>query len=103
MLHRRVFVFVDNDAARAGLIKLCSPVATIQHVLRKLATFQELAPCFIWFSRVPSSSNIADNASRFVKLEVFADVAKKVDVSIRSLLPPEVAVRNMMRRADVWE
>ena len=62
--HRRVFFFIDNDAARAGLIKQYSDSASIQRVLRAMAEEQLVHPCFQWFCRVASLSNVADEASR---------------------------------------
>ena len=78
--HRRVFFFIDNDAARAGLIKQYSDSAVIQGVLR--AEEQLKHPCFQWFCRVASSSNVADEASRLKPLLMFEDVAEVVDVSL---------------------
>ena len=61
---RRVVVFVDNDAARFGLIRGYSPNlasrALIEATWQQAATLQ-LAP---WFERVPTSGNPADAASR---------------------------------------
>ena len=75
---RRVIYFVDNDAARAGLIKLQSDVPTIRRALLQLVRTWEACPTFPWFSRVPSASNLGDNASRLERLEIFADTATEV-------------------------
>ena len=82
MLHRRVFFFIDNDAARAGLIKMTSDVPVIRRVQLDLVKEWASTPSFPWFARVPSSSNIADSVSRLEKLpfrhegavEVFPDL-----------------------------
>ena len=63
-MHRRIFIFVDNDAARASLIKMSSNSRSLQSCLLKVADILQQTPCFPWFCRVPSSSNIADGPSR---------------------------------------
>eukprot|EP00435_Cladocopium_sp_Y103_P019275 s793_g4.t1 len=62
---RRTFLFIDNEAARANLISMYSPVVTQAKLLRRL--FDTTAACsmYLWVSRVPSVSNIADAPSRF--------------------------------------
>ena len=69
---------MDNDAARAGLIKLQSDVPTIRRALLQLVGVWEACPTFPWFSRVPSASNLGDSASRLEPLELFADKATEV-------------------------
>ena len=64
LLHRRTFFFIDNDAARAGLIKVHSSVETISKVLLKFAVLLAEWPSYPWFSRVASASNCADRISR---------------------------------------
>ena len=76
--HPRTFYFVDNDAARAGLIKLQSDVPTIRRALLQLVGTLEACPSFPWFSRVPSASNLGDSASRLEELALFANVATEV-------------------------
>ena len=61
---RRVLVFVDNDAARAALIKGSSgsmPSARLVHQAWVAAARHGMSP---WFERVPSPSNVADAPSR---------------------------------------
>ena len=62
--HRRVFVFVDNDAARASLIKMSTEVAAMKVMLLRLAELLAEVPCFPWFARVASASNPGDAPSR---------------------------------------
>ena len=60
----RVLVFVDNDAARAALIKGSSgsmPSARLVHQAWLAASRHGMSP---WFERVPSPSNVADAPSR---------------------------------------
>ena len=65
--HRRVFVFVDNDAARASLIKMSTDVASMRVMLLRLAELLAEVPCFPWFARVASSSNPGDAPSRLAR------------------------------------
>ena len=64
MLHRRVFLFVDNDGARHCLINLSSKSGHIRSMLASLALLQARHPMLLWYSRVPSASNCADDPSR---------------------------------------
>lgn len=65
LLARRAFLFVDNEAARASLISMWSPVVTHAKLLRQLWDVIRTNSIFMWTSRVPSASNIADRPSRF--------------------------------------
>ena len=78
MKHRRVVFFIDNDAARAGLIKMTSDVPSIRRVQLDLVASWSTTPCFPWSSRVPSASNLGDSISRLQPLPILADVAKEV-------------------------
>ena len=44
--HRRVFFFVDNEAARGALIKMGSPVNDMRILLEKLSSEWLKKPCF---------------------------------------------------------
>ena len=80
--HRRVFVFVDNDAARASLIKMSTNVDSMKIALLRVAALKRATPSFLWFARVPSSSNPGDAPSRLEDLEVDRPGAKKIEVSL---------------------
>ena len=62
--NRRVLVFVDNEAAKASLVRMNSDAPSMKKVLRKIAALNERAPTNCWYSRVPSASNPADAPSR---------------------------------------
>ena len=66
MLHRRVFVFIDNEAARQTLISHSSASRSMQAVLLPIAMKLAQMSAFMWFSRVPSLSNPADAPSRLI-------------------------------------
>ena len=59
-----VMIFIDNDAARFGLISGYSPVAasaSLISVTWAIASQLSVAP---WFARVPTVCNLADGPSR---------------------------------------
>lgn len=60
----RTFIFIDNEAARACMISMYSPVQTHAAMLRKLSDIYADRSLFVWISRVPSVSNPADEPSR---------------------------------------
>ena len=65
-------MFVDNDGARHCLINLSSKSGHIRSLLASLALLQAKHPMLLWYSRVPSASNCADDPSRlqFEKLRL---------------------------------
>ena len=72
-IHRRVFYFIDNDSARACLIKMISSSAVFNEVLRRITIMSAASPSFAWFSRVPSPSNVADEPSRMSPLLIMQE------------------------------
>eukprot|EP00438_Fugacium_kawagutii_P005382 Skav230419 [mRNA] locus=scaffold726:5721:6758:- [translate_table: standard] len=64
MKDRRSIWWVDNEAARFGLIKGISPSLAMQGLIREFYIMDLAFPTFSWIERVPSSSNIADPPSR---------------------------------------
>jgi hypothetical protein len=67
--HRKVLIFIDNEAARVSLIKGNSGN---QHSARLVWAFHDLdieQQCRMWVARVPSCSNPADAPSRLEFLE----------------------------------
>ncbi len=62
---RRVFIFVDNESARANLISMYSPVLVQSMLLRFMFRLCRDKSIYSWVSRVPSMSNPADAPSRF--------------------------------------
>ena len=78
MKHRRVFFFIDNDAARAGLIKMTSDIPAIRRIQLGLVETWAANPSFPWYSRVPSSSNLADSVSRFEKMPILQNKSERV-------------------------
>ena len=62
--NRRVLIFVDNEAAKAALIRNYSPLLDAAHMLSEIADLDVQLECFPWYCRVPSKSNFSDAASR---------------------------------------
>ena len=60
----RVFCFVDNEATRASMISLSSPVPFHNAVLKVFSREVLTQSLFIWIARVPSASNPAGQPSR---------------------------------------
>ena len=82
----RVIQFIDNDAARYGLIKGHSPSAASAWLISEFWTVEASLGCCTWFDRVPSKSNIADGPSRLD----FARLPTVAGHSIRVVDAPEV-------------
>lgn len=70
----------DNEAARANLIAMYSPVLTHAELLKHLWKMSRLKSIHLWISRVPSTSNIADEPSRF-------EVTKLVEAGFTRMHP----------------
>ena len=76
----RTFIFVDNEAARANLISMFSPVLIQARLLQHLYRHAAANSMFLWISRVPSASNIADKPSR-------GDISELVQQGFTRLTP----------------
>ena len=63
--NRYVIWFIDQDAARQALVKKYSPSEPSAKIIGDIAMQHATMGCYSWFARVPTDSNIADEASRF--------------------------------------
>ena len=80
-LGARVWIFIDNDAARQSLIKGWSDSPSSNELLNRVALHEATHPYHVWYARVPSWSNPADAASRLRLQDVVKDFgADIVDV-----------------------
>lgn len=61
---RKVIYWVDNDPARDSLIRGFSDSAPSLSLIYSFYAQERLHASSVWFSRVPSYSNCADNPSR---------------------------------------
>ena len=62
--HRQVIWFVDNEAARAAMVRSYSPLLDSMELIRNCAYEDVEAQSLNWYARVPSRSNLSDAASR---------------------------------------
>eukprot|EP00434_Breviolum_minutum_P036682 symbB.v1.2.032515.t1/scaffold3913.1/size48432/3 len=61
----QVVMYLDNDAARAGLIKMRGATDIGDIIIQDAALLEAQNSFRPWFGRVPTSSNVADGPSRF--------------------------------------
>ena len=61
---KHVVCFLDNEGARGAILKARSPNKFLRKAASLIASLEEALGCFVWYSRVPSKSNIADSPSR---------------------------------------
>ena len=60
----QVVFFLDNDAARSGLIRAQGATVHGQCIVQRVVEIESDIDCKPWYGRVPTSSNIADEPSR---------------------------------------
>jgi hypothetical protein len=60
----RVIYFIDNDAARLGMIKAYSPVLPSLEIISSCLIWDHHNSSVSWYARAPTASNIADDPSR---------------------------------------
>ena len=60
----RVVFFLDNDAARAGLIKAQGATIHGGVIVQRIVGIESQIDCKPWYGRAPTSSNIEDEPSR---------------------------------------
>lgn len=60
----RTFLFIDNEAARAALIAMYSPITLHAQMLKDLNSIVMSRSLYMWTARVPSAANPADGPSR---------------------------------------
>ena len=75
--NRRVFFYIDNEAAKAALIRGFSPLLDASDMLFEIFKQDVLLRCLPWYSRVPSKSNCADAASR-LEFDVYGSDFRRV-------------------------
>ena len=60
---KHVVIFCDNEGAKGAILKGYSRSKWLHDIACKIAAAEEAASLFIWYSRVPSESNPADDPS----------------------------------------
>ena len=61
---KRVVWFIDNESARAALVKQYSPVVASLNILVQCTAMDAQTGLESWYARVPTASNPADAPSR---------------------------------------
>ena len=61
---RRVIVFIDNEAARIGLVRCYSPSLPSLRLIAQAVSLDLVLGCQCWYARVPTKANLADLPSR---------------------------------------
>ncbi len=74
--------FVDNEGSKFSLISGASENSTVAELVSQFNAFELEQHCYLWVSRVPSYSNIADAPSR--NDVEFLNKRKAKDVSARA-------------------
>ena len=82
---RLVIHFIDNDAARAGLVKGYSPSLASCALIAEAALEDVRLQAASWYARVPTLSNVADHPSRFERAAMFCLYHEAVEVHRPSL------------------
>jgi hypothetical protein len=83
---RHIIFFIDQDAARQGLVKSYSPAEPSARIIGQVFVQVAAQEVYPWFARVPTSCNVADPASRLD----FARVRQVVPGALvrNAVLPP---------------
>ena len=68
--NEKVIHFVDNDSARLAMIKGYSPVFTSLRIITACSHRDAWNRTSSWYAQVPTKSNIADEPSRMMKVEL---------------------------------
>ena len=61
---RRVIFFLDNESAKIALIRAYSPVLSSLKMVMESSAWDFHNQCSVWYARVPTSCNVADDPSR---------------------------------------
>ena len=64
LVNTQVVFYLDNDAARSGLIRAEGSTELAQKLISEFVILEKQLRIFPWFARVPTASNPADDASR---------------------------------------
>ena len=64
LAHRAVIWFIDNNSALSAIVRAYSPVIENYHLLVVNAALDLQLHSMNWYARVPSKSNLSDDASR---------------------------------------
>ena len=87
---KRCHLFVDNEGTKFSLISGTSENSTVAELVEQFTAFELKQHCYLWVSRVPSYSNIADAPSRndlsMLKKMKANDVSKEAARLLKSII-----------------
>ena len=63
---RKAIYFIDNEAARLGLVKAYSPVLPSLKIIMQCLAFDYEHEALSWYARVPTAANPSDEPSRMM-------------------------------------
>ena len=66
LANRKVLYFIDNEAARLGLVKAYSPVLPSLKIIMQCTAFDFNNSSHSWYARVPTAANASDEPSRML-------------------------------------
>ena len=66
LANRSVLYFIDNEAARLGLVKAYSPVLPSLKIILQCVEFDYNNSSLSWYARVPTAANASDEPSRML-------------------------------------
>ena len=64
--HKQLMCYLDNDAARAALIKGRGSTSLSDHIVRRAMVYETEHALLSWYSRVPTASNPGDDPSKLL-------------------------------------
>jgi len=90
---RRVVLYIDNEAARYGLIKGTSPTRDSAWLINEYWTTEAKNETSSWIERVPSASNCSDGPSRG-RFDILSSTSQR----IRRIHLPDTYERDLARQ-----
>eukprot|EP00435_Cladocopium_sp_Y103_P000001 s4526_g1.t1 len=70
--HTQCIFYLDNEAAKGALVTGATSTPAGKQLLQSFVLKEMECQVKVWFSRVPTASNVADNPSRLVTDELYA-------------------------------
>jgi hypothetical protein len=61
---KHLVAFIDNEGSKFSILKGYSRNPALSKIVSAIASAEEAATCFCWYSRIPSECNPADGPSR---------------------------------------
>eukprot|EP00435_Cladocopium_sp_Y103_P018181 s871_g4.t1 len=83
--HTQCIFYLDNEAAKGALVTGATSTPAGRQMIQAFVLKEMECQVKIWFSRVPTSSNVADDPSRLVTDELYALGVSRVTCDWKSL------------------